>query len=330
MVITLTYTGMRWSEAVGLTAGCVRDDYLDIAWKLYELDGRFYRGRPKDGSIRRADLPPFLADMLSRHRATAERRCSCTSADSPWCSGDEYVFLGPQGGHFRRSNYSERSLRPAADGWYPSHGKRPRMPVLACADSVFPGRPLPPWPPAEPGMPFVPPTGRGVPRLASDATTGRCPACRRALRRRLDGNIIRHSLDGAQCPGSGQRPAEDMSLASWLPVLPGLTAHGFRHGHQTWMDEDRIADVLKSERMGHEVPGMRGVYGHVAKGMRDELKAALQKRWTDALQERAVLSPTSSVRTLDALLAGLGARYAPKLLPKTDTRRRQPAPREPR
>lgn len=26
MVITLAYTGMRWSEAVGLTTGCVRDD----------------------------------------------------------------------------------------------------------------------------------------------------------------------------------------------------------------------------------------------------------------------------------------------------------------
>jgi integrase len=47
-VITLAYTGMRWSEAVGITTGCVRDDYLHIAWKLYELDGRFYRGRPKE------------------------------------------------------------------------------------------------------------------------------------------------------------------------------------------------------------------------------------------------------------------------------------------
>src|SRR5262249_25779090 len=41
----------------------VQDDMLDIQWKLYELGGRFYRGRPKDGSIRAADLPPFLAEL---------------------------------------------------------------------------------------------------------------------------------------------------------------------------------------------------------------------------------------------------------------------------
>jgi integrase len=318
MVVTLAYTGMRWSEVVGLRTGCVHDDYLDIAWKLYELDGQFYRGRPKDGSIRRADLPLFLADMLSRHRESGDHRCNCAH-DPPWCPGDTYVFLGPKGGHFRRSNYSERSLRPAADGWYPPHGKRPRMPVLVRADEAFPGRPLPPWPVAEPGAPFVPPTGRGVSRLLSDATTGRCRACRRALRRRMDGSIITHSADGTHCPGSGQQPADDVTLASWLAVLPGLTAHGLRHGHQTWMDEDRIAEVLKSERMGHEVPGMHGVYGHVSRGMRDELKAALQQRWTNSLRERAAFSPRSSVRTLDAALADLEARSAPKLLPKTDT-----------
>jgi integrase len=77
MVIALAYTRMRWSEAVGLTTKCVGEDHLDIAWKLSELDGRFYRGRPKDGSIRRADLPLFLADMLSRYCTTREHRCNC-------------------------------------------------------------------------------------------------------------------------------------------------------------------------------------------------------------------------------------------------------------
>jgi len=35
-----------------------------------------------------------------------------------------------------------------------------------------------------------------------------------------------------------------------------------------------IADVLESERLGHEEPGMRGVY--VSSTMRRELKSALQ------------------------------------------------------
>ena len=108
----------------------------------------------------------------------------------------------------------------------------------------------------------------------------RCAVCGRAWPRRLDGHVISHNANGSCCGRSGQPPAADLSVASWLPVLAGLTPHGLRHGHQTWMDEDRIADVLKSERMGHEVPGMRGVYSHVSAAMRAELTAALQERWT--------------------------------------------------
>ncbi|HEY6793513.1 MAG TPA: hypothetical protein VI248_02395, partial [Kineosporiaceae bacterium] len=106
-----------------------------------------------------------------------------------------------------------------------------------------------------------------------------------------------------RCPGAGKQPAADATIASWLPILRNLTPHGLRHGLQTWMDEDGIPEVLKTERMGHEMPGMHGVYGHVSPGMRASLKAALQARWEGALRERAKLSPHSIVPTLDALLA---------------------------
>lgn len=53
------------------------------------------------------------------------------------------------------------------------------------------------------------------------------------------------------------------------------------------MDEDRIPEVLKTERMGHEMPGMHGVYGHVSAAMRADLKAALQERWEGSLRERS-------------------------------------------
>jgi hypothetical protein len=75
------------------------------------------------------------------------------------------------------------------------------------------------------------------------------------------------------------------------------------HGLQTWMDEDGIPEVLKTERMGHEMPGMHGVYGHVSPAVRANLKAALQARWERSLRERAQLCPRSMVSTLDALLA---------------------------
>jgi hypothetical protein len=96
-----------------------------------------------------------------------------------------------------------------------------------------------------------------------------------------------------------------VALASWTPINKGLTPHGKRHGLKVWMDEDQIADVLKSERLGHDEPGMRGVYGHVSPAMREELKAALQVRWEDSLRRCAALSPVSAVPLLNRLMAGI-------------------------
>jgi hypothetical protein len=69
------------------------------------------------------------------------------------------------------------------------------------------------------------------------------------------------------------------------------------------MNEDGIPEVLKTDRMGHEMPGMHGVYGHMSLGMRADLKAALQERWEASLRERFRISARSAVPVLDALLA---------------------------
>jgi hypothetical protein len=93
------------------------------------------------------------------------------------------------------------------------------------------------------------------------------------------------------------------------------------------MDEDGIPDTLKSERMGHEVPGMRGIYSHISPSMRAELTAALQKRWETALRQRARLSPRSIIPVLDALLADREAARAQDRLPpgsQNRTRNRKP------
>ena len=315
MILTVAYTGTRWSEVIGLPPECVHDDRLDIDWKLYELNGKFYKGAPKDGSMRPADLPPFLGQLLARHLADAGRLvCNCRNDKRPWCPGAQYVFLGPGSGHFRRSNYSERFFRPAADGWYPGRkgeSPRPAAPVLVTNCEAFPGQPVAPWPPATPGGDFTPPTGRGTVRLVSDEHTGRCPICGRAWPRRKDTTLITHAKHGGgPCPGSGQDAAEDLGAASWLPVLRGLTPHGLRHGPRTWMDEDGIPEVLKTERMGHEMPGMHGVYGHVSPAMRADLKAALQERREASLRGRAQLSPRSIVPTLDKILSTHGQAVA--------------------
>jgi hypothetical protein len=124
------------------------------------------------------------------------------------------------------------------------------------------------------------------PALAGKDGSGRCPACNRTIQLRQDGRLITHKLDAERCAGSGTQPNDLPSLASWLPLCPSLTPHGLRHGHQTWLDDLSIRYVLQSERMGHEVPGMRGVYTHITPRMRGELRDGLQELWTASLHER--------------------------------------------
>src|SRR5258708_17136652 len=68
------------------------------------------------------------------------------------------------------------------------------------------------------------------------------------------------------------------------------------------MVEDGIPEILAEQRLGHQVPGMRGLYAHASQRMRDELTAALQARWEESLRQRAALDPHSPVPLLDNLL----------------------------
>jgi integrase len=66
-------------------------------------------------------------------------------------------------------------------------------------------------------------------------------------------------------------------VSSLLPLVADLTPHGLRHGHKTWMAEDGIPEVLQAERMGHAVPGMRGVYTHISDAMRPSCCARFKR-----------------------------------------------------
>jgi hypothetical protein len=67
--------------------------------------------------------------------------------------------------------------------------------------------------------------------------------------------------------------------------------------------EDGIPEILAEQRLGHQVPGMRGLYAHASQQMREDLKAALQARWDESLRKRAAIDPHSPVQLLDNLLA---------------------------
>lgn len=321
-LVTKAWLGVRWSEVLALQpVKLIRDDrqvYVDQ--KLYELSG-FYLNHPKDGSVRPADVPPFLWALLV-DQAEEARTCGCTARDETdlprvdgeevveWCDGRPYLFLSPEGSHFQRGNFGTSIMRPAADGFYPAKsGKfaRPALPVLADAAVYgpkpergrrkalagaqhWPGRPtLWKWPRAVAGEVFVPPVGRGIP-------------------------------DWESWP-ERERP----HLVTWLPLLPGLTPHGLRHGHQTWMDDARIGKALKVERMGHEDRSMSGVYGHPTDGMRVELVELLQRLWEHAVAERFKIYPYSAIPLLDAELAKWRNGTASKVISQISPRARKRA-----
>ncbi len=150
-----------------------------------------------------------------------------------------------------------------------------------------------------PGKLFTPPSGRGTPHLISADGTGHCPACGRAVKLRLDGKAVTHKTMDDTARAARQQPSEDAPLTCWLPVKDGLTPHGLRHSHKTWMAEDGIPEILAEQRLGHDVPGMRGLYAHVSPRMREELLAALQGRWEESLRQRADIDPHSPVPLLD-------------------------------
>jgi hypothetical protein len=62
---------------------------------------------------------------------------------------------------------------------------------------------------------------------------------------------------------AGYKPAS-------VPVAAGLTPHGLRHSNKSLMAELRTPEVLSHVRLGHELGGIAGRYGHVTAPMREE------------------------------------------------------------
>jgi integrase len=265
LIMTMGYTGLRWGEAIGLELGYVFPAEIHVEWQLHELGGKFHRLPPKDDSYRSpywepklpVDLPDFLGLLISQ-QAKTEAQCACVAEHG---GSGRYLFLGPDGGHPRRSNYARRVFRPACDGKTTDAPDRLARTVIV-DPTRWPGLPIATWSaPRSPDVPYEPPRGRGITAIP-----------------------------------------DDTPLACWLPIRPGLTPHGLRHSHKTWMAEDGIPEILAEQRLGHQVPGMRGLYAHVSERMREDLKHALQARWEESLQGRAALSQRSPVPLLDGLL----------------------------
>lgn len=67
-----------------------------------------------------------------------------------------------------------------------------------------------------------------------------------------------------------------------LPAVPefaGKRMYLLRHGHKAWLDEDGHSRYAVEARMGHEVPGVEGVYSSVTVPMEESIMKTLQQRW---------------------------------------------------
>lgn len=97
-------------------------------------------------------------------------------------------------------------------------------------------------------------------------------------------------------------PRRHEAVACWASLVPGMTMHGMRHSHKTWLEDLSVPAPLMNERMGHVDHSVQARYGHVTEGMRERLKAGLEQMWEEALEQRRALWPASSVGVVSELL----------------------------
>jgi integrase len=156
MNIFATWTGVRWGELMAVEGWHGKDSPIQLPdngiatyaldWQLREIGGVVRKAPPKDGSYRTLDLPPFLAKLTKWAIDNRAERCICPDVDGrPKCKGDDptdpnYLFLGPKGGHPRRSNYADDFITPAAEGLHPKRNGA-RRPVYIRAEP-WPGIPI--------------------------------------------------------------------------------------------------------------------------------------------------------------------------------------------
>lgn len=73
-------------------------------------------------------------------------------------------------------------------------------------------------------------------------------------------------------------PTTDKRKAA-APILPGLSSHGNRHGHATWMADVGLQEALRRYVLGQRAAGMAGVYEHPTPAMRKARVDLLERLW---------------------------------------------------
>jgi Phage integrase family len=88
----------------------------------------------------------------------------------------------------------------------------------------------------------------------------------------FDRRVLRPAIDGDRKPGMRT-----------YPICPGLTFHGLRHSHKTWLIASGAPEIAQARRLDHHLPNrVIETYSHVAPEVETRLLADLQRRWHKA------------------------------------------------
>jgi integrase len=106
----------------------------------------------------------------------------------------------------------------------------------------------------------------------------------RLRRSTFDRRVLRPAADGD--------PRKEME-----PVRPGLTFHGLRHSHKTWLIADGIPEIAQARRLGHHLSNrLVETYSHVAPEVEHRVLSALEQRWRQAQRLRKLVDNWSPQR----------------------------------
>jgi integrase len=77
------------------------------------------------------------------------------------------------------------------------------------------------------------------------------------------------------------------------PITRGMTFHGLRHSHKTWMKEDGIDGFVQDKRLGHATPSIGDRYTHITPAMTAHLLDRLEARFQQSVRDFAALPKTA-------------------------------------
>ncbi|TWP47967.1 tyrosine-type recombinase/integrase [Lentzea tibetensis] len=105
----------------------------------------------------------------------------------------------------------------------------------------------------------------------------------RVHRRSRNMVVAQHFHPPCTQPAVNGNEGRPLSGVRTVPIRPGLTFHGLRHSHKTWLIAGGAPEIAQARRLGHHVPNrVTEVYSHVAPEVELRLLNDLQRRWHEA------------------------------------------------